>query len=252
MPVVVPPIPMSVLGHDSETGPFPGMAGALGVVTPSQTGSTSRIGGSIYGMVPDPAGAPPETDLETAWGFMAGKAPPGTSSLNVSAGGTAFIRGNCYAHSGGFAVADGSIYVIVDEFEPVVPEHDPSFSRTTHDYETVEIDPDRSAALRSPPPDPNPLQPPETVPFLSTGLAWTQRVGNGAWTALLDLETAVLGWRVSALDTHPAATMVVVPVTPGRSYLWWIACYQYVGVATAGAAVSNIAFDFGPVIYAFG
>jgi hypothetical protein len=45
--------------------------------------------------------------------------------------------------------------------------------------------------------------------------------------------------------------MLVAPVTPGRLYLWWIASYQYVGVTTFGAAVSNIAFDFGPVFFAF-
>lgn len=45
--------------------------------------------------------------------------------------------------------------------------------------------------------------------------------------------------------------MLVVPITPGLSYLWWIDCYQYAGVATPGSAVSNIAFDFGPVFFAF-
>jgi hypothetical protein len=235
VPAVVPTIPMSLLGHDSETGPFPDMAGALGGVIPSQSGSISRIGGSIYALVPDPAGAPPETDLETAWGFMAGKAPPGTSALTVAANGTAFIRGTCYAHGGGGAQASGDIYSFVEEFVPVgtpVHEQDPSLSSITHDHETVaEIDPGPTASIGS--------------------LAWTGLRAYGSDTALLALQTAVLGWQESVLDTHPAATMLVTPVTPGNSYRWWIACGQYAGVATAGGAVSNIAFDFGPVFYAF-
>jgi hypothetical protein len=169
---------------------------------------------------------------------MAGKAPPGTSALTVAANGTAFIRGTCYAHGGGGgAQASGDIYSFVEEFvlvpvgTPVlgtpVHEHDPSLSSITHDHETVaEIDPGPSPA-------------------------WTGLRAPGSNTALLFLQTAVLGWQESVLDTHPAATMLVTPVTPGNWYRWWIACGQYAGVATAGAAVSNIAFDFGPVFYAF-
>jgi hypothetical protein len=227
---------MSVLGHDTDPHTYPDMAGALQGVTPSQSGSISRIGSSIYGMAPGPAGTPPETDLESAWGFMAGKAPPGTSALTVAANGTTFIRGNCYAYSGGHASASGGIYAFVEEFVPVetpepelasVHEHDPSLSSITHDHETVaEIDPGPS-------------------------LAWTGVRANSGWTFLLYLNTAVLGWQESVLDTHPAATMLVTPVTPGNWYRWWIACYQFAGVAAPGAAVSNIAFDFGPVFYAF-
>jgi hypothetical protein len=234
VPAVVPTIPMFSLGHDNDPRTYPDMAGALGGVIPSQSGSISRIGGSIYGMSPGPAGTPPETDLENAWGFMAGKAPPGTSSLTVAASGTAFIRGNCYAHSGGQAGGTADIYSFVEEFVPVgTPElgtpgheHDLSLSSITHDHETVaEIDPGPSPA-------------------------WTGLRAYGSDTSLLNLQTTVLGWQVSVLDTHPAATMLVTPVTPGNSYRWWIACYQYVG-AFSGAAVSNIAFDFGPVFYAF-
>ena len=234
MPLAVPTIPMSLLGHDNDPGPYPDMAGAAQGITPTQSGSISRIGSSIYGMSPGPAGTPPETDLQTAWGFMAGKAPAGTSALTVAANGTAFIRGTCWAHSGGQASAYGGIYAFVDEFEPVgtpVHEHDSSLSSTTHDYETVaEIGPDPSASIGS--------------------LARTGMGASSGWTVLLNLETALLGYQVSALDTHPAATMLVMPVTPGLSYLWWIASYQYVG-AFSGAAVSNIAFDFGPVFFGF-
>jgi hypothetical protein len=42
--------------------------------------------------------------------------------------------------------------------------------------------------------------------------------------------------------------MLVTPITPGLFYLWWIGAYQFAGVATPGAAVSNIAFHFGPVV----
>jgi hypothetical protein len=235
VPAVVPTIPMSLLGHDNDPGPYPDMAGAARGIAPVQFGSISRIGSSIYGMAPGPPGTPPETDLQTAWGFMAGKAPPGTSALTVAANGTAFIRGTCYTHSGGHASAYGYIYAFVEEFVPVETpelgtpghEHDPSHSSITHDHETVaEIDPGPS-------------------------LAWTGVRAGGGRTALLDLNTAVLGWQVSVLDTHPAAAMLLTPITPGNFYRWWIACYQYVGAAPPGAAVSNIAFDFGPVFFAF-
>jgi hypothetical protein len=118
VPAVVPTIPMSSFGHDLETVVIPG-SGATRSVTPVQFGSISRIGSSIYAMASGTGPGGPEATLESAWGFMAGKAPPGTSNLTVAANGTAFIRGTCYAYSGGVAEASGSIYSFVEEFVPV-------------------------------------------------------------------------------------------------------------------------------------
>ena len=73
MPFVVPNIPTFSLSTNLA-------AAAFRNVTPVQFGSISRIGSSIYATVP--AGS---VSLFTAWGFMAGKAPPGTSSLTVAA-----------------------------------------------------------------------------------------------------------------------------------------------------------------------
>jgi hypothetical protein len=225
---------MSSFGHDLETVVIPG-SGATRSVNPVQFDSISRIGSSIYAMATGTGPGGPEATLESAWGFMAGKAPPGTSSLTVAANGTAFIRGSCYAYSGGVAEATGSIYVFVEEFLPVgapVHEHDSSFSSTTHDDETIaELDPGPTASIGS--------------------LVWTGLRPTGGWTALLDLRTSVLGYQVSTVDSYPLAPMMVMPVSPGNSYRWWIACYQYAGLVPPGGAVSNIAFDFGPVFYAF-
>jgi hypothetical protein len=221
VPFVVPNIPTFSLSTNLA-------AAAFRNVTPVQFGSISRIGSSIYATVP--AGS---VTLFTAWGFMAGKAPPGTSSLAVAASGLSMIRGNCYT-VGGYARAYADIFVVVDEFEPVgapVHEHDPSLSLTTHDSGApVEIERDPTAVLGS--------------------IAFVRRV-HSASTILINHETSVLGYQIVALDNHPDATVLVMPITPGNAYRWWIASYQYCEVAVAGWGGSNISFDIDPVFFVF-
>jgi hypothetical protein len=56
--------------------------------------------------------------------------------------------------------------------------------------------------------------------------------------------------QIVALDNHQDATVLVMPITPGNVYRWWIASYQYCQVALAGWGGSNISFDFDPVFFA--
>jgi hypothetical protein len=105
VPFVVPTIPTFSLSTDLA-------AAAFRNVTPIQAGATSRIGSSIYATAPGGT-----VTLFTAWGFLAGQAPPGTSSLAVAASGLSMIGGNCYT-PGGYARAYGDIFVVVEEFEP--------------------------------------------------------------------------------------------------------------------------------------
>jgi len=135
---------------------------------------------------------------------------------------------------GGYARAYADIFVVVDEFEPVgapVHEHDPSLSLTTHDSGApVEIERDPTAVLGS--------------------IAFVRRV-HSASTILINHETSVLGYQIVALDNHPDATVLVMPITPGNAYRWWIASYQYCEVAVAGWGGSNISFDIDPVFFVF-
>jgi hypothetical protein len=220
VPFVVPNIPTFSLFTDLA-------AAAYRNVTPVQFGSISRIGSSIYATAPGGT-----VTLFTAWGFMAGKAPPATSSLAVAASGLSAIRGNCFA-AGGYARAYADIFVVVEEFEPVgTPVHGHTGSLIdTHDSGThAEIAPDPTAVLGS--------------------IAFVRRV-HSASTILINHETSVLGYQIIALDNHPDATVLVMPITPGNAYRWWIASYQYCEVAVAGFGASNISFDIDPVFFAF-
>jgi hypothetical protein len=220
VPFVVPNIPTFSLSTNLA-------AAAFRNVTPVQFGSISRIGSSIYATVPGGSAT-----LFTAWGFMAGKAPPATSSLAIAASGLSMIRGNCYT-AGGYARAYADIFVVVEEFEPVgvAPAHshgliDPHDSGTVH----AELAPEPTAVLGS--------------------IAFVRRV-HSASTILINQETSVLGYQLVALDNHPDATVLVMPITPGNVYRWWIASYQYCECAVAGWGGSNISFDLDPVFFVF-
>ena len=216
MPFVVPNLSTFSVSSDLA-------AGATRNVTPIQAGATSRIGSSIYASAPGGL----ET-LFTAWGFLAGKAPPGAQSLVVAAGGTTFLRGSCFAY-GGYARAYGDIFVLVEEFETLEPVH--SGLGDTHDPGIAEIAPDPMAPLGT--------------------LVFDRRV-HSASTIIINQETSVFGYQItSPIDAEPDATVLVMPITPGKVYRWWIASYQYCEVAVAGFAGSNMAFDFGPVFFAF-
>jgi len=171
--------------------------------------------------------------LFTAWGFLAGQAPPGTSSLAVAASGFSMIRGNCWTPGGGYARAYGDIFVVVEEFEPVgaAPAHAGSSLIDLPDTGTERLAPDPAAVL------------------LATSL-FKRRV-HSASTILINQETIVLGYQIVALDNHEDATVLVMPITPGNVYRWWIASYQYCQVGGPGWAGSKIAFDFEPVFFAF-
>jgi hypothetical protein len=178
VPFVVPNIPTFSLFTDLA-------AAAYRNVTPVQFGSISRIGSSIYATVPGGT-----VTLFTAWGFMAGKAPPGKTSLAVAASGLSMIRGNCYT-AGGYARAYADIFVVVEEFEPVgAPEHAHSGLVDTHDSGIAEIAPDPTAVLGS--------------------IAFVRRV-HSASTILINHETSVLGYQIAALDNHQDATVLVMP-----------------------------------------
>jgi hypothetical protein len=215
VPFVVPKIPAFSLSTDLA-------AAAVRNVTPVQFGSISRIGSSIYATVPGGT-----VTLFTAWGFMAGKAPPGTSSLAVAASGLSMIRGNCYT-PGGYARAYADIFVVVEEFETLEPVH--SGLGDTHDSGHAEIAPGPGSALGS--------------------LVFKRRVSSNP-TILINHETIVIGYQIVALDNHPDATVLVMPITPGNVYRWWIASYQFCQVGGPGWAGSNISYDIDPVFFAF-
>ena len=165
-----------------------------------------------------PCGTPP-ADLETAWGFMAGKAPPGTSALTVAANGTTFIRGNCYAYSGGHA--GGSIYAFVEEFVPVgTPCSGPPCTKTTSRF----VDNARSRNRRRD-------RPRSTSP------------GRGTRRKRLDSPPQPDDGcaRVASIRSRypPRRDDAGHAGHAGNWYRWWIACYQYVGVATPGCGLEH-------------
>jgi hypothetical protein len=216
VPFVVPNIPTFSLSTDLA-------AAAFRNVTPVQFGSTSRIGSSIYATAPGGTAV-----LFTAWGFLAGQAPPATSSLAVAASGFSMIRGNCYT-PGGYARAYADIFVVVEEFDPV--------EAPVHAHPGV---PDTGIASLA--------RDPAAV-LLATSV-FERRVHSSS-TILINQETSGLGYQIVALDDHPDLTALVMPITPGKVYRWWIASYQYCQAGLVGWGGSNIAFDFGPVFFAF-
>jgi hypothetical protein len=221
LPFVVPTIP--AFSFSSW-----GTGGVSRNLTPIQAGATSRIGGGL-GAFP-PAGV--EATL-TAWGFMAGAAPPGTTSLAISASGTTMVRGNCFT-LGGYARAYADIHVIVEEFEPLRPVHTGLVDVPDPGTEHAEIARPATATL---------------------GTLVFRRVVTSGPTLIINQETTAIGYQItSPSDAEPHLTTLVMPITPGNAYRWWIASRQYVicqAVSGPGAAVSNIAFDFGPVFFAF-
>ena len=215
MPVVVPNIPTFSLFTDLA-------AAAYRNVTPVQFGSISRIGSSIYAT--GPGGT---VTLFTAWGFMAGTAPAGTSSLAVTASGLSMIRGNCFT-TGGYARAYADTFVVVEEFETLEPVD--SGLADTPDSGVAELDPDPTAVIGS--------------------IVFKRRVHSNS-TILINHETMVLGYQIVALDNYPTLTALVMPITPGNVYRWWIASYQYCQAGGPGTGISNISFDIDPVFFAF-
>lgn len=219
MPFVVPTLPAFSFGNWGNAGVFANL-------TPTQLGSTSRIGGNLYAL--PPAGV--ETTL-TAWGFRAGTAPPGSTSLTISASGFATTERGYAETLGGYARAYGDIAITVEEFEPLKPVH------------TGLVDePDSGIAEIAPP------------PTATIGSVVFKRSVTSGPTIVINHETTAIGYQIHIGDGTPHAIPFVMPITPGNAYRWWIVCQQHcICQAVSGAAGSgcNIAFDFGPVFFAF-
>lgn len=103
MPFVVPNIPFAFGSRSGATFLF-------GSLNPTQSGGVSRIGGSL--MATPPAGLFTAT---CSWGFMAGPAPIGATTLAVAASGTTFERANSWTF-GGYSSATAEISTTVEEF----------------------------------------------------------------------------------------------------------------------------------------
>jgi len=202
-----------------------GNAGVNRNLTPVQTGGTSRIGGNLYAA--PPAGV--EATL-TAWGFMAGTAPPGTTTLGVTARGFGTTERAVAETFMGHAKSYGEIAVTIEEFEPLKPV-DSDLAHTPGSGTGTIADP--TAVIGS-------------IVF--------KRAFTSAPTIIINQETWVLGYQVYIGDGTSHLTSLAMPITPGNAYRWWIVCRQScVCEAVSGPAWagSNFAFDFGPVFFAF-
>jgi hypothetical protein len=223
LPFVVPTIPVFSFSSDA-------VGLALRNLTPTQTGSTSRIGAALYAA--PPIGVETAT---TAWGFMAGAAPPGSSILAITATGFGTLeRGTAWTF-GGYARAYGDISITVEEFvfEPLKPVH----SGLVHDP-----DPGIEHAEIAPPPTAMP------------GRFVFKRAVTNAPTLIINQVTTAIGVQHYEGDGTAHSTAFVMPITPGNAYRWWIASLQSVvaqGVSGPAFAGCNITFDFGPVFFAF-
>jgi hypothetical protein len=217
---MVPTIPVFSFTSD-------GTAGSFGNLTPIQAGIASRIGGRLYA-------APPggmETAV-TAWGLPLGAAPPGTSTLTVLARGFTFVRGLSYSY-GGHAEASASLAVKVEEFEPT---HKP-VGHSGRPIDTPDFEPEHA----------------EIAPLPSTMLGTFRliRTEIGPQVAIIRQETFGLGLQYFQMDAEPDDPGIFTPVTPGNFYRVWIQAGQWAICEFAAEAVSNIAFDFGPIFFAF-
>jgi hypothetical protein len=224
VPLVVPTIP--VFSFTSE-----GAAGVFRTLTPGRDGFMSRIGSSLYALPPN--------GMETAvmaWGFWAGPAPTGASSLTVLARGFTFVRGYCYS-VGGYARAWATINATVEEFEPTkgpterpVEHSGGLFDRPDPGTEDAEIVP---------------------TPTTTPGAFRLTRTVRGSPIILVNQETSVVGVQSVSIDMQRDAPGLFMPITPGNFYQCWIESVQWAISGVNGDAVSNIAFDFGAVFFAF-
>jgi hypothetical protein len=220
VPFVVPTFPFS-------SGSRAGTTVLYGSLTPTQTGRISRLGASI-------AAYPPLGVITciTGWGFVAGVAPVGTTSLTISASGTTIERGGACA-VGGAASAYCDLFITVEEFVPLAPVD-------------VHFDPSTFGPGAGPgdaiSPTLNPL----------AGRQFLRAVDSGP-TTIIRHTTAGLGLQVLHRD-YTANITLVTPITPGNSYRCWLNAYQAAtchSPGPAGWAYSNFTLDFGPIFFAF-
>ena len=103
MPFVVPNIPEAFGSRQGTTGLF-------GSLTPTQSGTVSRLSAALIAY-------PPLGVITTtvSWGFITGPAPPGTTTLIVSAIGTTREQAQSYTF-GGYASAIADISITVEQF----------------------------------------------------------------------------------------------------------------------------------------
>jgi hypothetical protein len=96
-------------------------------------------------------------------------------------------------------------FVVVDELETLEPVHHPGLG-DTDDPGTADIAAGPGFALGH--------------------LVFKRRVSSNP-TILINQETTVIGYQIVALDDHPDVTVLVMPITPGSVYRWWIGSFQY-------------------------
>jgi hypothetical protein len=217
---MVPTIPVFSFTSD-------GTGGVGHDLTPIQQGITSRVGGGLTAYPPWGA-----ENVVTAWGLPVGAAPPGTSTLTVLARGFTFVRGMCYS-LGGHARATADLRVCSEEFEPTArPVGHSGRLMDTPDLGTEHA---------------------EIAPLPTTMLG-TFRHGRTVWgpkVIVINQETSGLGVQWYSNDAEPDVPGLFTPITPGNFYRVWIQAFQSASCQGNGDALSNIAFDFGPVFFAF-
>jgi hypothetical protein len=204
-----------------------GNAGVFRNLTPIQSGGISRIGGNLYAY--PPAGV--EATL-TAWGFRAGTAPPGTTSLAVTARGIATTQRALAGTLGGYARAYGEVAVTIEEFESLKPVDSGLGDLPDDGEETAEI----------------------ALPPTALGSLVFKSSVTSAPTIIINQETTAIGYQIHIGDGASHLTALVMPIAPGNVYRCWIVCRQHCicqAVSGPARAQSNIAFDFGPVFFAF-
>src|SRR5258708_7461725 len=202
-----------------------GSTAVFGSLTPTQTGTVSRLFASI--MATPPLGMITTT---CSWGFMAGAAPPGTTTLTVVATGTTVERATTSTW-GGYASAAADISITVDAFV------------------------DRNVSL-SPriPPDIGVILVPVPNIRVAPDLAFAGSVTSGP-TPIINLENWGVGFQLRERNMGTATVALVMPIIPGRFYQWQIESVQSAacqgGLFGGSSAVCNFTFDFGPVFFAF-
>lgn len=215
MPFVVPTIPVSSFTSD-------GAAGGRDI-TPARDGFMSGVGCNIS--------AWPPNGMETAiigWGFWAGPAPPGTSTLSFLARGFSSVRGFCYSCPG-YARAFATVNATVEEWEP---------TERPVDVPGGLFDRPDPADIHLPPPE-------------RPGAFRLSRTVRGAPIILINLETSVFGVQVVSFDEQRDAPGLFMSSTPGNFYRCWIKSLQWAMSGANGAAVSTMVFDFGAASFIF-
>ena len=100
-------------------------------------------------------------------------------------------------------------------------------------------------------PDPGIAHPEIGAPTAMLGTVRLTRTIFGPPLSVIDQETDFIGLQWFDSDAELDAPGLLTPITPGNFYRVWIMAYQGVLSELNGDAVSNIAYDFGPVFFGF-